>query len=84
MMIDPCDQRVLRAIEFEQERARRRIAELGADLARAMDACAGVVGLIQLIASRNDLPPGLDDLMRLNHRMTEARAFLAEREREGK
>lgn len=38
-----------------------------------VDACNGLLGLIQLVASRDDLPPGLDDLMRLSHRVTTAR-----------
>jgi len=41
------------------------------------NALLGVMGLVELIASRDDLPVGLDDLMRLSHRMTEAKAVLA-------
>jgi hypothetical protein len=34
--------------------------------------------LVELVSSRDDLPTGLDDLMRLSHRMTDAYAALRE------
>ena len=43
-------------------------------------ALSGVVGLVELVSSRDDLPTGLDDLMRLSHRMTDAYAALREGE----
>ena len=57
------------------------IAALDPQTVQAMvaviEACNGLIGLVQLVAKRGDLPAGLDDLMLLSHRMTEARAALA-------
>jgi hypothetical protein len=49
---------------------------LRADAERLSDACNGMIGLVQLIASRPDLPTGLDDLMLLSHRVTEAKVAI--------
>lgn len=46
------------------------------EVARLIEACNGLIGLVQLIASRPDLPTGLDDVMLLSHRMTEAKAAI--------
>jgi regulator of replication initiation timing len=52
--------------------------ELRAENEALRAALAGVVGLVELVSSRDDLPTGLDDLMRLSHRMTDAYAALRE------
>jgi hypothetical protein len=36
------------------------------------DLLAGVVGLVQLVSSRNDLPAGLKEILRSNHRFVDA------------
>ena len=68
---------------------RCRLRELAAErkqmiavIDQMRNALLGVMGLVELIASRDDLPVGLDDLMRLSHRMTEAQAVLAALEKE--
>jgi len=61
-----------------------RILAMIAVIDQMRDALLGVMGLVELIASRDDLPVGLDDLMRLSHRMTEAKAVLAALEGEQK
>jgi regulator of replication initiation timing len=55
-----------------------RNKELRAENEALRAALAGVVGLVELVSSRDDLPTGLDDLMRLSHRMTDAYAALRE------
>ena len=61
-----------------------RVLAMIAVIDQMRDALLGVMGLVELIASRDDLPVGLDDLMRLSHRMTEAKAVLAALEGEQK
>jgi len=53
-------------------------ADAADQIERLRDALLGVVGLVELVSLRDDLPCGLDDLMRLSHRMTDAYAALRE------
>ena len=70
------------AERLKQAEAERDLQEVSARKYRSerdalRTALSGVVGLVELVASRDDLPCGLDDLMLLSHRMTDARAALA-------
>lgn len=58
----------------EQCEANARLIAAAPDL---LDACNGLLGLLQLISGRPDLPVGLDDLLLLNHRTVAARAAIA-------
>jgi hypothetical protein len=37
-----------------------------------LDGCNALVGLIQLVSSRDDIPPEVRDILRTNHRVIEA------------
>jgi primosomal protein N' len=56
---------------------RKQLDAAEAECERLRDALNGLIGLVQLVSMRGDMPTGLDDLMMLNHRMTEAKAAIA-------
>jgi hypothetical protein len=45
-----------------------------------LDACKGLLGLLQLVAGRSDCPPAMRDIFETNHRAVDARAAVAKAE----
>jgi hypothetical protein len=38
----------------------------------------GLLGLLQLVRGRDDMPPAIDDVLNTNHRAVDAAAYLAQ------
>lgn len=58
--------------------ARADIPRLLAEVRRLREALAGMVGLVQMLAARDDVSPALRHIMTDNHRFATARAVLGE------
>jgi hypothetical protein len=63
--------------ESDQDRANANVIGASPDL---LDACKGLLGLLQLICARDDVPQSLAADINANHRAIEARAAIAKAE----